>query len=207
MTVNVELFFLVKYGMIETLSEDAVRVLKNIEYQKWRIVMALDGIVISNIVQELNQTILNGRISKIAQPEADELLLTIKGQQGQQRLLLSAGASLPLIYLTSVNKPSPMTAPNFCMLLRKHIANGRITRIWQPGLERIIHFEVEHYNEMGDLCHKDLILEPMGKHSNLIFCDEEQNIIDSIKHVSAQTVPSVRYFPDASTLLHRLRKN
>lgn len=162
--------------------------------------MALDGIVISNIVHELNETILNGRISKIAQPEADELLLTIKGQKGQQRLLLSAGASLPLIYLTSVNKPGPMTAPNFCMLLRKHIANGRITRIWQPGLERIIHFEVEHYNEMGDLCHKDLILELMGKHSNLIFCDEDQNIIDSIKHVSAQTssvrevLPGRKYF-------------
>lgn len=162
--------------------------------------MALDGIVISNIVHELNQTILDGRISKIAQPEADELLLTIKGQRSQHRLLLSAGASLPLIYLTSTNKPSPMTAPNFCMLLRKHIANGRITKIWQPELERIIHFEVEHYNEMGDLCHKDLILELMGKHSNLIFCDDEQNIIDSIKHVSAQTssvrevLPGRKYF-------------
>ncbi len=150
--------------------------------------MALDGIVISNIVYELNQTILNGRISKIAQPEADELMLTIKGaQRGQFRLLLSAGASLPLIYLTQTNKPGPMTAPNFCMLLRKHIANGRITRIWQPGLERIIHFEIEHYNEMGDLCRKDLILELMGKHSNLIFCDDQGKIIDSIKHVSAQT--------------------
>ena len=150
--------------------------------------MALDGIVISNIVYELNQTILNGRISKIAQPEADELMLTIKGaQRGQFRLLLSAGASLPLIYLTQTNKPGPMTAPNFCMLLRKHIANGRITRIWQPGMERIIHFEIEHYNEMGDLCRKDLILELMGKHSNLIFCDDQGKIIDSIKHVSAQT--------------------
>ena len=150
--------------------------------------MALDGIVISNIVYELNQTILNGRISKIAQPEADELMLTIKGaQRGQFRLLLSAGASLPLIYLTQTNKPGPMTAPNFCMLLRKHIANGRITRIWQPGLERIIHFEIEHYSEMGDLCRKDLILELMGKHSNLIFCDDQGKIIDSIKHVSAQT--------------------
>lgn len=162
--------------------------------------MALDGIVISNIVYELNQTILNGRISKIAQPETDELLLTIKGQRGQHRLLLSASASLPLIYLTSVNKPSPMTAPNFCMLLRKHIANGKITKIWQPGLERIIHFEVEHFNEMGDLCHKDLILELMGKHSNLIFCDDHSHIIDSIKHVSAQTssvrevLPGREYF-------------
>lgn len=149
--------------------------------------MALDGIVISNIIDELNRTCLNGRISKIAQPEADELLLTIKGQKGQYRILLSAGASLPLIYLTSVNKPSPLTAPNFCMLLRKHIANGRIVRIWQPGLERIIHFEIEHYNEMGDLCKKDLILELMGKHSNLIFCDDKGMIIDSIKHVGAQT--------------------
>ena len=149
--------------------------------------MALDGIVISNIVAELNQKLLGSRISKIAQPETDELQLTLKGPVGQFRLLLSASASLPLIYLTSTNKPSPMTAPNFCMLLRKHVGNGRLTRIWQPGLERIIHFEIEHFNEMGDLCHKDLILELMGKHSNLIFCDENGMIIDSIKHVSVQT--------------------
>lgn len=80
-----------------------------------------------------------------------------------------------------------MTAPNFCMLLRKHIGNGKITRIWQPGLERIIHFEIEHYDEMGDLCRKQLIVELMGKHSNIIFCDEENRIIDSIKHISAST--------------------
>lgn len=149
--------------------------------------MALDGIVISNITAELQQALTGARISKIAQPEADELLLTLKGPAGQYRLLLSAGASLPLIYLTQTNKPAPLTAPNFCMLLRKHIGNGRITRIWQPGLERIIHFEIEHRNEMGDLCQKDLILELMGKHSNIIFCTQEGMIIDSIKHVSAQT--------------------
>ena len=153
--------------------------------------MALDGIVISNIVAELSDRLTGARISKIAQPEADELLLTIKGIKGQYRLLLSAGASLPLIYLASANKPSPLTAPNFCMLLRKHIANGKIIRIWQPGLERIIHFEIEHYNEMGDLCQKDLVLELMGKHSNLIFCDDKNMIIDSIKHVSLQ-MSSVR---------------
>ncbi len=88
--------------------------------------MAFDGITIANIVYDLNQTILNGRIAKIAQPEKDELILTIKGGNvGQARLLLSASASLPLIYLTDTNKPSPMNAPNFCMLLRKHIANGQ----------------------------------------------------------------------------------
>ena len=102
--------------------------------------MALDGIVIANITAELSSQLTGARISKIAQPEADELILTLKSPQGARRLLLSAGASLPLIYLTQTNKPSPLTAPNFCMLLRKHIGNGKLTKIWQPGLERIIHF-------------------------------------------------------------------
>lgn len=153
--------------------------------------MAFDGIVIANLVSELNQTVSNARIYKIAQPEKDALLLTLKGTNGQKRLFLSASASLPLIYLTDTNKPSPMTAPNFCMLLRKHIANGRIVRIWQPDLERMIHFEIEHLDELGDLRKKTLTIELMGKHSNLIFTDENNKIIDSIKHVSAQ-VSSVR---------------
>lgn len=153
--------------------------------------MAFDGIVVANLVHELKEHLLNGRIAKIAQPEADELLLTIKTPAGQKRLYLSASASLPLVYLTESNKASPMTAPNFCMLLRKHIANGRIVDIYQPKLERIIHFTIEHLDELGDLCRKDLIVEIMGKHSNIIFCTEEGVIIDSIKHVSAQ-MSSVR---------------
>lgn len=153
--------------------------------------MAFDGITIANIVHELNRNLLDGRINKIAQPETDELLLTIKTPAGQRRLSISASASLPLIYLTEGNKPSPMTAPNFCMLLRKHINNGRITKIWQPELERIIHFEIEHLDELGDLCKKELIVEIMGKHSNIIFCSEDGTIIDSIKHVSSQ-MSSVR---------------
>lgn len=153
--------------------------------------MAFDGITIANIVHELNRNLLDGRINKIAQPETDELLLTIKTPGGQRRLSISASASLPLIYLTEGNKPSPMTAPNFCMLLRKHINNGRITKIWQPKLERIIHFEIEHLDELGDLCKKELIVEIMGKHSNIIFCNEAGTIIDSIKHVSSQ-MSSVR---------------
>ena len=165
--------------------------------------MAFDGITIANIVKELNDTILNGRIAKIAQPENDELLLTIKPAKGQVRLVISASASLPLIYLSRDNKPSPMTAPNFCMLLRKHIANGRIVGISQPSLERIIRFEIEHLDELGDLCRKSLIVEIMGKHSNIIFCNEKEMIIDSIKHVSAQmssvreVLPGREYFiPD-----------
>ena len=135
--------------------------------------MAFDGITIANLIYDMNQKIQNGRISKIAQPEPDELLLTIKGSDGQYRLILSASASLPLVYFTNDNKPSPMTAPNFCMLLRKHIANGRIISITQPDFERIISIEIEHYNELGDLARKKLIIELMGKHSNIIFIDEK----------------------------------
>ncbi len=153
--------------------------------------MALDGIVISNIVAELNSTILNSKISKIAEPEADELLLTLKGSNGSFRLSMSASASLPFIYLTPTNKVSPLTAPTFCMVLRKHIANGRITKIYQPGMERIINFEIEHLNEMGDLCHKVLIIELMGKYSNIIFTDFDGTIIDSAKRIPA-SVSSVR---------------
>lgn len=154
--------------------------------------MAFDGITVSAVVSQLRETLTGGRIYKIAQPENDELLLTIKTKEGgQTRLLLSAGASLPLIYLTETNKQAPMTAPGFCMLLRKHLQNGRITDITQPGLERIVQIHVEHLNEMGDLCRKVLILELMGKHSNLIFINDEDMIIDSIKHISGM-VSSVR---------------
>ena len=165
--------------------------------------MALDGIVISNIKHELEGTIVGGRLYKIAQPENDELLLTIKNGKSQYKLTISANASLPLIYLSTDTKPSPLTAPNFCMLLRKHINNGRLLNITQPGLERILDFEIEHLNDLGDLCRKHLIVEFMGKYSNIIFCDDENNILDSIKHVSAQissvreVLPGRKYFiPD-----------
>ena len=153
--------------------------------------MAFDGITIANITRELNDTLLGGRIYKIAQPESDELLLTIKNNGSQYRLMLSADASLPLVYLTETNKPSPLTAPGFCMLLRKHLQNARIVGIAQPGLERIIHLELEHLNELGDVCRKKLIIEIMGKHSNIIFCDDRNKIIDSIKHISG-LVSSIR---------------
>lgn len=164
--------------------------------------MAFDGIVIHNLVYEMNEKITGGRISKIAQPEADELILTIKKEKDTHKLFLSASASLPLAYFTETTKPNPLTAPNFCMLLRKHIGNGKIISVSQPGLERIIDIAVEHLDELGDLKKKHLIIELMGKHSNIIFCSEDMaydfendkegwRILDSIKHVPAQ-VSSVR---------------
>lgn len=172
--------------------------------------MAFDGITIACLAKELHTLLSDGRLSKIAQPEPDELLLTIKtapnrrlpgvAAAGQLRLCISASASLPLLYLTGENKPSPLTAPNFCMLLRKHLQNGRIVSVTQPGLERILLFEIEHLDEMGDLRRKKLIVELMGKHSNIIFCDENDTILDSIKHISAfvssvrEVLPGKRWF-------------
>jgi predicted ribosome quality control (RQC) complex YloA/Tae2 family protein len=153
--------------------------------------MALDGLVISNVVYELKEKLVDGRISKISQPEKDELILIIKNNRANYKLFLSAGASLPLIYLTEENKQNPLTAPGFCMLLRKHLNSARILDIIQPGLERIVQIKIEHLNELGDLCVKYLIIELMGKHSNIIFCDDTMHIIDSIKHVS-HLVSSVR---------------
>lgn len=169
--------------------------------QERRTIMALDGMVIANVAYELRTKLLGGRITKIAQPEKDELLLTMKqsktseetGQteRFQSRLVISVNPSLPLIYLSEENKNSPQTAPTFCMVLRKHLSNCRILEISQLGLERVLRFELEHRNEMGDLCKKYLYVELMGKHSNIIFCDDKDIIIDSIKHVS-MLVSSVR---------------
>lgn len=153
--------------------------------------MAFDGITIAGIVKELQEKIVGGRIYKIAQPEKDELLITIKNNGGQVRILMSADASLPLLYITGQNKTSPMTAPNFCMLLRKHLQNARIIGVTQPKLERIVQIELEHLNELGDVCTKFLTIELMGKHSNIIFYDDKNMIIDSIKHISGM-VSSVR---------------
>ena len=153
--------------------------------------MALDGISIHSLVHEFNENLLNGKINKISQPEREELLITINTSNGNKRLLISANASLPFMYITNDNKPAPATAPGFCMLLRKHIGAGRIIEISQMDMERAVRFKIQHLNEMGDITFKYLYVEIMGKHSNIIFCNEDNMILDAIKHVPS-SVSSVR---------------
>lgn len=167
--------------------------------------MALDGLTIHALAYELKNALNGGRLLKIAQPENDELQLTVRVEKNQYKLLVSAGASLPLMYITEGSKASPLTAPNFCMLLRKHLNNAKIIDIYQPGLERIINIKVEHYNDMGDLCYKLIIVELMGKYSNIIVTDLDGKIVDSIKHISAnissvrEVLPGRTYFiPDTT---------
>lgn len=153
--------------------------------------MALDGIVIAALVKELRDTLLGGHIQKIAMPEKNELLLTVKNHAAQHRLLISCEASLPLLYLQSENKPSPLTAPGFAMLLRKHIGSGKITAVEQLGLERIVRIETTQLNELGDIAPRALYTELMGKYSNIIFTDENDVILDSMRRVPA-SVSSLR---------------
>ena len=165
--------------------------------------MSIDGICLHALNFELNQKLSDSHIKKIAQPEKEELILTASKDRETCRLLISSLASLPVIYFTSENKTSPMTAPNFCMVLRKYLNSGKITSVKQLGLERVLDFEIEHLNELGDPAKKHLYVEIMGKHSNIILCDEENTILDSIKHVSAfvssvrEVLPNRPYFVPA----------
>lgn len=147
--------------------------------------MALDGITTSAIVSELKSALMGGRIDKIHQPVADEIRMTIRGLgSGAKKIIISANSAHPRIHLTESTRENPMTAPLFCMVMRKHIAGGKIVDICQPNFERIIILRVESANEMGDITTKNLILEIMGKHSNLILTDENGKILDSIKRVT-----------------------
>ena len=153
--------------------------------------MALDGACIACIAYELNEKLMGGRIARIAQTESDELQITVKTREANYTLMLSVHGGTPLAVLTERTKNAPMTAPAFCMLLRKHLGNGRLLSVTQPSLERILDFAIEHYDEMGDLKTSHLMMELMGKYSNLILVNDEAKILDSIKRIPA-SVSSVR---------------
>lgn len=147
--------------------------------------MSFDGTTVFALICEL-KCLEGGRVNKIIQPEKDEIDLIIKTQSGEKRLLLSANPSLPLAYIATNPKiTAPLNAPTFCMLLRKHLSSSKILKISGSGFERIINIDFEHYDEMGDLCIKRIVLELMGKYSNIIFTDKSGRILDSIKHVNA----------------------
>jgi predicted ribosome quality control (RQC) complex YloA/Tae2 family protein len=152
--------------------------------------MAYDGIVISSVISEIKESCEGGRVLKVQQPSQDIITLTIKGYKGQTKLYLSASAGLPIVYIASSLPQAPMQAPAFCMLLRKHLGNGKLIDIKQPGFDRVFDFIFEHMNEMGDLCERHLFVEIMGRQSNIILVDENGIILDSIK----------RIMPDLSTM-------
>lgn len=163
--------------------------------------MALDTITINKLIDEFEQELANSRIDKIYQPEKDEILLNIKSLKNSYKLVISANSSQPRIHFTKVQKENPKTAPLFCMLLRKHLQSGRIVEIKQIDFERIIRFDIESYNEFGDLTTKYLFCEIMGRNSNIILTKDDLTIIDCIKHIDfsvstvRQLLPGLIYSP------------
>lgn len=163
--------------------------------------MALDGIVIHNLAKELQANLIGGKIDKVNQPEKDELILHIRSNKQKFKLLLTAQASMPRIHFTSLQKNNPPTPSAFCMLLRKHIGSGRIMDVAQLESERIIDLTIEQRNEMGDLCRYHLLIEIMGKHSNIILTDEKGKILESIKRIGAHVSSIRQVFPGITYML------
>lgn len=148
--------------------------------------MSFDGLFTRAIVHEIAEPLLSGRISKIYQPSKYELLLHIRSQRKNCKLLLSAHPTYARMHFTTQNYDTPSSPPMFCMLLRKHLEGGIIEEVWQDELERIVHIKVRSRNEIGDESLKTLIIEIMGRHSNIILVETNTNtILDSLKHISA----------------------
>ena len=158
--------------------------------------MSFDGIFTKAVVDEIYPLLLNGKINKINQPDKNEINIQIYNKENY-KLLMSCANNLSRIHLSEKNKKNPITAYNFCMLLRKHLVGGTIKNIYQHKMDRVVCFEIENLNELKELSKKLLIIEIMGKHSNIILVDKESNkIIDSIKHIDSRQSSIREVFPN-----------
>ncbi|MBV4418611.1 NFACT family protein [Clostridium tyrobutyricum] len=174
--------------------------------------MALDGIYIYSILNELRTTLVGGKVEKINQPEKDEIVLTIKNNRKNHKLLISSSSVYPKIHLTEINKINPKKAPMFCMVLRKHISSARLINIRQLDTDRILFLDFESSDEMGFNSIYTLAIEIMGRHSNITLVRKRDNLImDSIKHLTREIntirsiYPGIEYvFPPNSNKLNPL---
>lgn len=161
--------------------------------------MAFDGVAISCMVHELNEILAQGRVDKVLQPEYDEIILAIRSGGKNRKLVLSASSSNPRVHLTNVQKENPEKAPMFCMLLRKHLLGGKVVGVMQPDFERVVEIHIESRDEMGDVSIKRLIIEVMGRVSNIILVDAMGKVLGSIKHIDfsvsqvRQLIPGMVY--------------
>ena len=161
--------------------------------------MPLDALCLTAVAAELRAAVAGGKIDKLYQPTRDEVVLYVRGQGENVRLLLSANPGHPRANLTTLNRENPEQPPMFCMLLRKHLQGARILELNQPPLERILEFRLETLDELGDRVERRLVLEAMGRHSNLILLDGEGRIMDCLRRVDSdmsarrQVLPGLFY--------------
>ncbi len=153
--------------------------------------MPMDGVTFYLIAKELDRMLAGGRIDKIAQPERDEIIITIRNNGENHQLLLSASAGCARAQITRIKKANPLEPPNLCMLLRKHLLGGRVSGVHQIDSDRILRIDIEHTDELGDRAKKSIIAEFMGKHSNIIFINSEGRILESARRVN-EAVSSFR---------------
>ena len=163
--------------------------------------MPMDGLTVGFAARELNETLRGGRIDKITQPERDTVVLVIRAGGVNHRLLLCASPNNARCHLTMGTYSNPLEPPNLCMLMRKQLAGARITEIRQIGGDRIVHVEMDAVNELGDHVLRRLVLEIMGRHSNLLLLDEQDRILEATRHVNPemsrvrQIQPGIAYLP------------
>jgi predicted ribosome quality control (RQC) complex YloA/Tae2 family protein len=153
--------------------------------------LPFDGVVAKCVAEELTEKLAGGRVEKIYQPEADEILLSVRARSKNFMLVMSASSNYPRIHLTNAAKENPDVPPGFCMLLRKHLSGGRILSFEFNDYERIIGILIEAVDELGDISAKKLVIEIMGRHSNIILVNNENKILDAIKHIDS-AISSVR---------------
>lgn len=153
--------------------------------------MAFDGFAVRCLAHELSVRLSGGRVDKIYMPDNEAVVMAVRSLGKNHKVFFSCNPSLPRIHLTDHARENPAVPPSFCMLLRKHLSGGRILSVTQPGMERVIEFSIESRNELGDMVAKRLILELMGRHSNLILVHQDGKIADCVRHVDA-SVSSVR---------------
>ena len=145
--------------------------------------MALDGIFLNHIKNEISPSLIGSRVEKIHQPSREELVLHLRSRAGAFKLFLSVRVNSPRVHLTQSAPENPATPPMFCMLMRKKLTNSLLVNIRQPGLERVLYFDFEAVNDIGDRVLLTLSIEIMAKHSNIILTDENGRIVDAIRRI------------------------
>ena len=148
--------------------------------------MPLDSVCLWALREELEPVLVGMRIDKIQQPEKDELIFSLRGPEGNVKLLLCAGTGSARVHITQERYENPVSPPMFCMFLRKHIAGAKICSLTQPGLERLLDFELDTYDAMGVPCKKHLIIELMGRYANLILTEESGLVLDCMKRLDGE---------------------
>ncbi len=169
--------------------------------------MAFDGIVTRHVINELETCLIGGKINKIYQPNKNEILFGIYAKQNNYCLLINIDSNDYRIHLTDSQKPNPITPPNFCMLLRKHVIGMKIKNFKTYGLERIVHIVLEGYDELNDFITKEIVIELMGKHSNIILLNSSNKIIDSLRHLDSYSNSTRNILPTRTYVLPNVQKS